>query len=454
MLKRLKLRNFKSWPEADVKFRRITGLFGKNSSGKSSLMQFLLLLKQTKDSTDRAAPLDLNGRLVQLGTAADVIHAHDENRTIGFALDFDSGQKVGINAPSSRGVRTIARSRRLAVRAEVEIHNGAFRSRALTYRIGKAKFTLTRVEGSDTRFDLVGSVPDSDFSFIRTPGRAWKLPGPVKTYRFPDRARSYFQNSGFLTDLEAAFEAELDRLHYLGPLREHPKRDYLWAGTRPVDVGGKGERTIDAIIAAQESGERQNLKWHGRRRPFPHVVAHWLREMELIDGFRVEEIAPGSNRWQAKVRTHESAAEAMLTEVGFGVSQVLPVITLLHYVPEGATVLLEQPEIHLHPLAQAELADAIVHAATHRRVQVVLESHSEHLLLRLQRRIAEGERITDHDVALYFCGMRNGASEIEALDLDAYGNIRNWPDRFMGDAFDETAQAEFARLERMRSAAE
>ena len=71
MLKRLKLRNFKSWPEADVKFSRITGLFGKNSSGKSSLMQFLLLLKQTKDSTDRAAPLDLNDGLVQLGTAAD-----------------------------------------------------------------------------------------------------------------------------------------------------------------------------------------------------------------------------------------------------------------------------------------------------------------------------------------------------------------------------------------------
>ena len=454
MLKRLKLRNFKSWPEADVKFSRITGIFGANSSGKSSLMQFLLLLKQTKDSTDRAAPLDLNGQFVQLGTAADVIHAHDENRTISFALDFDLGPKISIYAPSSRGVRTIARSSDLAVRAEVEIHNGAFRSRALTYGIGDAEFTLRRVEGSGTRFDLFGSVPGSDFSFTRRPGRAWKLPGPVKTYRFPDQARFYFQNSGFLIDLEVEFEVEIYQLHYLGPLRVHPERDYLWAGSRPLDVGGKGERTIDAIIAAQESGEQQNLKRHARRRPFPEIVAHWLREMGLIDGFRVEEIAPGSNRWQAKVRTRASAAEAMLTDVGFGISQVLPVITLLHYVPKGATVLLEQPEIHLHPLAQAELADVIVHAATHRGVQVVLESHSEHLLLRLQRRIAEAERITADDVALYFCDVHNGSSAIEALDLDEYGNIRNWPDRFMGDAFDETAQAELARLERMRSAAE
>ena len=142
----------------------------------------------------------------------------------------------------------------------------------------------------------------------------------------------------------------------------------------------------------------------------------------------------------------------MLTDVGFGVSQVLPVIVLLHHAPEGSTVLLEQPEIHLHPLAQAELADVIIHAATHRKVQVVLESHSEHLLLRLQRRIAE-ERVSADDVALYFCRIRNGASEIEALDLDEYGNIRNWPDKFMGDAFAETAQAELARLDRIKKAA-
>ena len=79
MLERLKIRNFKSWRNAEVDFGRITGLFGVNSSGKSSLVQFLLLLKQTRESTDQAATLDLNGRFVELGTAADVVHAHDEN---------------------------------------------------------------------------------------------------------------------------------------------------------------------------------------------------------------------------------------------------------------------------------------------------------------------------------------------------------------------------------------
>jgi predicted ATPase len=120
-------------------------------------------------------------------------------------------------------------------------------------------------------------------------------------------------------------------------------------------------------------------------------------------------------------------------------------------VPEGSTVILEQPEIHLHPLAQAGLADVIIQAATHRNVQVILESHSEHLLLRLQRRIAEGA-ISDDTVKLYFCDAQKGSSTLTPLDVDLYGSIHNWPDKFMGDAFTETAEAELARLRRMKAA--
>ena len=453
MLKRLKLRNFKSWPEAEVKFCRITGLFGRNSSGKSSLMQFLLLLKQTKDSTDRAATLDLNGRFVELGTAADVIHRHANYRQLAFTLGFERIPSLLIYDILSGEWEPIAHSTEIAVQAKIGIHRGAFQSRALKYAVGNAEFRLERVKGSDTEFNLFAKTLKPGFSFVRARRRMQKLSGPVKTYRFPDEARSYFQNSGFLAECEAAFEAALDNLYYLGPLREPPQRSYLWTRSRPADTGEKGERTIDAIIAAQEADERQNLEPRGRQIPFSRIVAHWLRRLDLIDDFRIEKIGRGAGLWHAKVRVGEDTAEVMLTDVGFGVSQVLPVIVLLHYAPEGSTVLLEQPEIHLHPLAQAELADVIIHAATHRKVQVVLESHSEHLLLRLQRRIAEEDRIAADDVALYFCRMRNGASEIEPLDLDKYGNIRNWPKKFMGDAFEETAQAELARLDRMKNAA-
>lgn len=448
MLKRLKLRNFKSWREADVTFGRITGLFGTNSSGKSSLAQFLLLLKQSKESNDLAATLDLNGRFVRLGTAADAIHAHNKDCEIDFELSFDPEERV--LAPSSILRDEVTSSKDLAVRASVEVHRGAFRSRMLAYRIGEAEFTMKRIEGN--KFDLAAKTPDSDFSFIRTKGRPWKLPSPVKTYGFPDQMRTYFQNSEFLSNLEWTFEDELDKLYYLGPLRDHPQRDYLWAGSRPDDVGAKGERTVDAILAAQAAKMKQNLGWRRHHHTFSYIIAYWLRKLGLIADFWVEEIAEGSNRWQAKVKTVQSGPEVMLTDVGFGVSQVLPVIVLLHYVPKGSTVILEQPEIHLHPLAQAELADVIIHAATHRKVQVILESHSEHLLLRLQRRIAE-EKIDSNDMVLYFCNMHGGASRVERLKLNEFGSILNWPDRFMGDAFMETAKAELARLERIGSTA-
>ena len=182
--------------------------------------------------------------------------------------------------------------------------------------------------------------------------------------------------------------------------------------------------------------------------PFQAMVAHWLKHMGLIEDFRVEEIAKGSNRWQAKVVTRPGASEVLLPDVGFGVSQVLPVVTLLLYVPEGSTVILEQPEIHLHPLAQAGLADVLIYAATQRRVQVLLESHSEHLLLRLQRRIAE-QKLPSDEVALYFCHAPIGKARLSPLVVDLLGRIENWPDNFMGDAFGETASAERARLRRV-----
>ena len=111
---------------------------------------------------------------------------------------------------------------------------------------------------------------------MRTPGRAWQVPGPIKSYAFPDQARTYYQNASFLADLEVAFEQQIDNLYYLGPLREFPKRDYTWARTRPADVGVRGEKVIDTILAATAAKERRNLFWRGRLKDFQEIVAYWL----------------------------------------------------------------------------------------------------------------------------------------------------------------------------------
>ncbi len=414
------------------------------------MLQFMLLLKQTKDATDRAISLELNGDLVKLGTIKDAIHRHDETKSIAWTATFS--RQADLILTSASGVKTepVTRGKNFKISAAITVEREAPTTQSLSYSLGQLEFSLTKKGADQSKFALSpdrATISGEGFAFIRNQGRAWQLPSPIKSYAFPDQARTYFQNAAFLADLESAYEAELDNMYYLGPLREYPKRDYLWARSRPSDVGKSGEYAIEAILAATAVDEKRNLRPKAKLRPFQEMIAYWLQHMGLIHSFRIVEIAEGSNRWQAKVVTREGASEVLLTDVGFGVSQVLPVITLLQYVPEGSTVILEQPEIHLHPLAQAGLADVIIQATKHRRVQVILESHSEHLLLRLQRRMAE-EEVSPEDVKLYFCDAPRGVSTLTSLDVDLYGNIRNWPPKFMGDAFNEIATAELRRIER------
>ena len=138
----------------------------------------------------------------------------------------------------------------------------------------------------------------------------------------------------------------------------------------------------------------------------------------------------------------------LITDIGFGVSQVLPVLVQCFYANHGSTVILEQPDIHLHPSAQAGLADLFIAAKKSPGVQILFESHSEHLLRRLQRRIAE-EKVPQEDVALYFCSSNpDGSSSLSRLEVDQFGNIANWPKDFFGDQFGEIAAMSEAALKR------
>lgn len=449
MLDRLKFTNFKTWPRAELDFGKITGLFGTNSSGKTSLIQFCLLLKQTKEATDRGETLALNGPFVNLGVYHDLVHNHDDSRKLEWELTFSRDKELLLVDPSKKRTEAFAKGKQIKVESRSGSKDGTLKAEYLGYTLDRMKFSLSQKSTGGAEFELVAE--GSDFKFLRTQGRAWQLPGPIKSYAFPDQARTYFQNASFLSDMEAALEKQLDSIYYLGPLREFPQRDYLWARSRPRDVGPRGNQAIDAILAATAAREMRNRVRKGTLKPFQEMIAYWLKEMGLIHDFKVVEIAEGSNRWQAKIRVRKGGTEVLLTDVGFGVSQVLPVITLLQYVPEGSTVILEQPEIHLHPLAQANLADAIVNAALHRNVQVIVESHSEHLLLRLQRRVAEG-KVSSNDLRLYFCDAPEFESELRSLELDLLGNITNWPKYFMGDSFGETYAAETARLKRATAA--
>src|SRR4051812_1088398 len=102
MFNRLKFSNFKAWAKADLEFGKVTGLFGTNSSGKTSLIQFILLLKQTKDAADRGLTLELGGPLITLGSYRDFIHGHDETARLKWQLSWTEPNEILLVDPSQK----------------------------------------------------------------------------------------------------------------------------------------------------------------------------------------------------------------------------------------------------------------------------------------------------------------------------------------------------------------
>ncbi|MBB5075489.1 AAA family ATPase [Nonomuraea endophytica] len=450
MITNLRLQNFKAWEDSGfIKFGPITAFFGSNSSGKTSFLQSLLLLKQTAESADRGRVFDLGGpaSLVSLGTFNDITFQHDSERTVGIDIGWQEDSDFEIRNTETKKRDAIAASRDLSLSVLVRELRSFPVVQRVEYGLGDLRFSLTRRGGKDEY-----SLDSNSYPFKRVSGRPWPLPSPGKFYSFPDQVRAYYQNAAFLSDLELQFENLCGRIFYLGPLRQDPARQYIWSGGRPVDVGRRGELAVEALIASQSDG-KTNARGFAIRKDGPRRtklitveehVAIWLQELGLIHSFAVESVDDRSTLYRVQVRRSQGSTPVLLTDVGFGVSQVLPVLVLLAYAPEGSTVLLEQPEIHLHPAVQSGLADVVIEAAKVRNIQVVVESHSEHFLMRLQRRLAEkeigrGVTLESEDCLLYFCHADGSASTISQLTLDLFGNITNWPKDFFGNQFEEAA---------------
>lgn len=451
MLQRLCVDNFKSWENLEVDFRPITALFGANSSGKSNIIQFLLMLKQTKDSTNSQAIIDFGDQNtpVELGSFKDSVFQHDTSRKMCWRLGWSLDRPMVFSDVLQRPRRSYVVGD-LAINLELMAKGRQVTVQSLAYEAAGVSFGIAKRDDKPG-YQLITS-DEEKFRFVRNTGRPWDLPEPTKCYSFPDQAQAFFQNTQFLGLFENAYVKQMDSILHLGPLREDPKRQYTWSGNAPADVGRRGERTVEAILAAREAGERRNVKYRSPKRSFEEIIAWWLKELGLISEFRVEEVGNESGLFRVWVRRNENSVETLITDVGFGVSQILPVITLLYYAPENSTILIEQPEIHLHPKVQAGLADLFISASKTRNLQIIVESHSEHFLNRLLRRVAEEDTkfgtVRTEDLALYFCEYEDEGSSIKTLQVNLFGGVTNWPKDFFGDQMGEIFARERAAAQK------
>lgn len=451
MITQLSFSNFKSWKRIEkMRFAPITGFFGTNSSGKTSILQLLLMIKQTVESTDRMQVLDFGNQQspANLGSFRDVVFSHELPGKLDWTIRWKLPKSLDIKKPEKRD-ETLFAGNEVGFHVEMaENEKKRLSVDRIVYSFANRDFTMARKpDGKNYGLEV---VPNEDFRFKRTVGRAWDLPAPVKCYGFPNEVNARYQNAGFLSDLQLAFEQLFTGTKYLGPLRDYPKREYPWSGGEPVDMGQRGERVVEAILAARDSNKLLSRGRGKNRVTLEQRVAAWLKDLKLVESFNVEPIAKeGGNIYRVKIRRNPNSPDVLITDVGFGVSQILPAIVLCYYAPESSIIILEQPEIHLHPAVQAGLADVFIDAAQTRNIQIIFESHSEHLLKRLQRRIAE-KTITPDTTALYFCEADNGLSKLTTLDLDLFGSILNWPKDFFGDQFGEMAAMTKAAIERKK----
>lgn len=461
MFSRLRIQNFKGWKDTgDIRMAPITLFFGANSSGKSSIGQFLMMLKQTVDSPDRKAVFNPGSKnsAVQLGSYQEMVFHRDPKTKIEFEYSWSLSEQLRFRDPLSGQVFSGDDLFFCAKAGLSDDDQHALLLDYLKYELmqdNQTTLTVGMERKSNTKSEY--KVEFTDYTLKRERGRGWSPGAPVRFYGFPDEVVAYYQNANFVQTLNLQHEQLFRSICYLGPLRTRAERLYTWTGVQPESVGYAGENTVVAILAARNRkiglGPRQWVK------SFEEIIALKLKEMGLIEGFKVNPISDKRQDYEVKIRTKGSAEWVDLPDVGFGISQVLPVLVQCFYAPSGSIILMEQPEIHLHPNAQSVLADVVIDVINarengkDRNIQLVIETHSEHFLRRLQRRIAE-DKVPEAKVSAYFANIGKTPATLDPLQFDSFGNILNWPENFFGAEMDDITERALAAMRKRKQKAD
>ncbi|MFJ5285809.1 DUF3696 domain-containing protein [Pseudomonas sp. NPDC088429] len=427
MLTHLKLENFKIWRSTGpIRLAPITLLLGTNSSGKSSLIQSLLLIRQTVKGDDPNLDLNLGNPdaddSVTLGQFKDVLCHH------GAANESTSGTQVGIEF-------------RWSEHGQAE-NSSLFSARYKKGPAGSAELEFLRVGKDGQGFSVQRRKPGIYRLSLATQAKALGQSAdfrPERSFAFSAAALNKLGvQADLIKPIGPALLDELGRIIYLGPVRRLAQRDYVWAGRMPAHIGDDGAKAVDVLIAsgvARQSALKRKQALPADAQLFEKTI-YWLKEMNLADGLAIRTLG-GSARYELIIENEGQASN--LRDVGVGVSQVIPVIVAALFAQPGHIVIVEEPESHLHPLAQRKLAELLAQVSKERNVQFIVETHSEHLFRRMQTLIAK-QQITPKDAAMYFVERQGKSARMRSLELDEFGRVKNWPDAFFGDALGETRE--------------
>jgi hypothetical protein len=444
--------------------RPITILLGANNAGKTSILAPLLLLKQSLDSETGESGLLTTGPLADLGTFSDIVLGHDPSGSFELSIRWHDHGKPPSDAasppahsPGSLDLTFIKGSRPHQIDLARYVVRDYFRRRLLLRsRRTDGSYTLSMAH---PRPREQSRTPDiAERRSIRAMRKAMKSDIPMD-FLFKGRnllraglqaprpakheALAFFMDSqlelysSIVNFVDLSITDIFGSLYYVGPLRESPRRIYDVSGETPREVGRRGEFTPEILF-----------RWRNDKDKID-AVHRWLSVFGFNESLTWKEY--GETAFGMYIQKKQDDTPTSFLDVGFGMSQVLPLIVQGLDADAGDRIVIEQPEIHLNPNLQAKIADLLVHFASN-EVGVIVETHSEHLLLRLRRLIAEGE-VDSQDVALYFVEREGEVSSVRPIDLTPNGHIapKDWPKGFFDDALRESLGLASAQASQKRN---
>ncbi len=392
-----------------VNLKGITILAGANSAGKSTIMQPLLLLKQTLEKAFDPGALAIDGPLVRF-TSAEQFFSHGPSKQASPSFEatyFHNEDYVSFFYGRSRV-------------SGVDLETMAFSHQARDY-IWKNGQKLSDEEVKDLASSVFAKSELANIVryLLKQPGgMAVGLTRSV----FAAGVAGESKNSGIgfpFFNPAAAISVEASNLIHLPGLRGNPERTYLISAKGPKYPGSFNDYVASII-------HRWNIDKDGRLKELEKSLKRlgltWRVTTQAIDDTRVE-IKIGRLPGPAQGGARDTVN---IADVGFGVSQTLPVLVALLAATPDQLVFVEQPEIHLHPRAQVVMADLLIEASQ-RGVRLVVETHSSLLILALQAAIAEQRVSPDHISMNWFTRDASGQTVVSEAELGLDGSYGDWP---------------------------
>jgi len=424
-LTKLVLRWFRAFDFQSIQLAPLTVFVGPNNSGKSSILSAPRLLQQTMQSIDPRVPLALG----EFGTFRDVAHGNQIARAIGITvLSRHKGGDTGFE--SAFGYR--AQRREVVQMKFALLPNGVDPVFVTEYSRATGKQTVRKL----------GTLKRGDLQHLK-PRFAHFVPklGQLQTMLENLRDKNALATLAALKAAEQALLADIRRLQnlqYIGPNRDAPGRVYTFSGERPSILGSTGAGAADVLVADYFH------RGTGKRK-LTQAVESWLIKARVASELQVDAIS--DRHYEIRLRHPITGELQNYADVGYGISQILPVIVGGYNLQAGALLLIEQPEIHLHPSAQSELGDFFLDLYR-RGVQSLVETHSEHLIMRLQRHVAEGLIPPEH-VAINYVYAAEERKVVTRLSLDKNGIfVDKWPVGFFEERLNEALEIARAPLRR------